>query len=225
MEVDSNDSRFFVNFLSPFRKILRWCLKVSDAYFLPHAFQFIIHSNSLDAARPIPPKLEDHPLSAVRDCLFTIFAATLRIWMPALHPQHEDAPCRGETGSRNININIDISKKRKLWFPVKYSVFITFTYYIQQEPGYLSGKAPGHGLDERGFESWQSLGISFLTAASRLVPGPTHPFIQSVPGAPPLGTKPPGRSSDNSPPSSAEVKEREELLLHSPIRPHGVVLS
>jgi len=24
-----------------------------------------------------PPKLEDHPLSAVRDCLFNIFAATL----------------------------------------------------------------------------------------------------------------------------------------------------
>jgi hypothetical protein len=30
------------------------------------------------APRPIP-KLEDHPLSAVRDCLFNIFAATLHI--------------------------------------------------------------------------------------------------------------------------------------------------
>ena len=30
------------------------------------------------APRP-PPKLEDHPLSAVRDCLFNIFAATLYI--------------------------------------------------------------------------------------------------------------------------------------------------
>ena len=26
-----------------------------------------------------PPKLEDHPLSAVRDCLFNIFATTLHI--------------------------------------------------------------------------------------------------------------------------------------------------
>jgi hypothetical protein len=26
------------------------------------------------------PKLEDHPLSGVRDCLFNIFAATLHIW-------------------------------------------------------------------------------------------------------------------------------------------------
>jgi hypothetical protein len=29
------------------------------------------------------PKLEDHPLSAVRDCLFNIFAATLHIWRPS----------------------------------------------------------------------------------------------------------------------------------------------
>jgi hypothetical protein len=29
------------------------------------------------------PKLEDHPLSAVRDCLFSIFAATLHIWRPS----------------------------------------------------------------------------------------------------------------------------------------------
>jgi hypothetical protein len=36
-------------------------------------------------------KLEDHPLSALRDCSFNIFAATL-------HPQHEDAPCRGDKG-------------------------------------------------------------------------------------------------------------------------------
>jgi hypothetical protein len=34
-----------------------------------------------------------------------------------------------------------------------------------------------------------------------------------------------GREADHSPPSSAEVKELVELHLHSPIRPHGVVLS
>jgi hypothetical protein len=28
------------------------------------------------------PNLEDRPLSAVRDCLFNIFAATFRIWRP-----------------------------------------------------------------------------------------------------------------------------------------------
>jgi len=37
------------------------------------------------------PKLEDHPLSAVRDFLFIVFAATLRVWKPFLHLQPEDA--------------------------------------------------------------------------------------------------------------------------------------
>jgi hypothetical protein len=46
---------------------------------------------------PLPtPKLKDHPLSAVRDCLFNVFAATLHICRPFLHPQPEDAPCRGD---------------------------------------------------------------------------------------------------------------------------------
>jgi len=36
-----------------------------------------IYGEGLSAPRPTP-KLEDHPLSAVRDCLFNIFAATLR---------------------------------------------------------------------------------------------------------------------------------------------------
>jgi len=44
------------------------------------------------------PKLEVHPLSAVRYCLFNIFAASLNIWRTTLHPQPEDAPCRGDKG-------------------------------------------------------------------------------------------------------------------------------
>ena len=36
------------------------------------------HRELLLAPRPIP-KLEDHPLSSVRDCLFNLFAATLHI--------------------------------------------------------------------------------------------------------------------------------------------------
>ena len=53
------------------------------------------HSEELLALRPTP-KLEDHPLSAVRHCLFNIFAATLHIGSRSLHPQPEDAPCRGD---------------------------------------------------------------------------------------------------------------------------------
>ena len=36
------------------------------------------HGEALLAPRPTP-KLEDHPSSAVRDCLFNLFAATLHI--------------------------------------------------------------------------------------------------------------------------------------------------
>jgi hypothetical protein len=55
----------------------------------------IVCGEELLVPRPTP-KLEDHPLSAVRDCLFNVFAGALHIWRPFLHPQHEDAPCRGD---------------------------------------------------------------------------------------------------------------------------------
>jgi hypothetical protein len=53
------------------------------------------YSEELLAPRTTP-KLEGHILSAVRDFLFNIFATTLHIWRPFLHPQPEDAPCRGD---------------------------------------------------------------------------------------------------------------------------------
>ena len=49
----------------------------------------------LSAPRPTP-KLEYCLLSAVQDWLFYIFAATIHIWRPFLHPQPEDAPCLGD---------------------------------------------------------------------------------------------------------------------------------
>jgi hypothetical protein len=39
---------------------------------------FFFHGEELLAPRPTP-KLEDHPLSTVRDCLFNLFAAALHI--------------------------------------------------------------------------------------------------------------------------------------------------
>jgi len=51
----------------------------------------------MSAPRPTP-KLEDHPLSAVHDCLFNIFAATLHTQRTSLHPQPEDTLCRGDMG-------------------------------------------------------------------------------------------------------------------------------
>jgi hypothetical protein len=52
----------------------------------------------------------------------------------------------------------------------------------------------------------------------------TQPPIQWVPGALSLGIKRPGRETDHSPPSSAEVKECNYTYT-PPIRLHGTVLS
>jgi hypothetical protein len=59
----------------------------------------------------------------------------------------------------------------------------------------------------------------FSTVASRTALGPTQPHIQWVSGSLSLGVKRPGREADHSLPSSAEVKERVELYLHSPNTP------
>jgi hypothetical protein len=40
-------------------------------------------------------------MSAVRDCSFNTFAATLHIRRPFLHPQPEDAPCCGDSDPLN----------------------------------------------------------------------------------------------------------------------------
>jgi hypothetical protein len=44
--------------------------------------KLIFYGKEILAPRPTP-KLEDHPLSTVSDCLFNIFAATLHIWRPS----------------------------------------------------------------------------------------------------------------------------------------------
>jgi len=43
---------------------------------------WFLYGEELLAPRPTP-KLEDHPLKAVCDCLFNILAATLHIWRPS----------------------------------------------------------------------------------------------------------------------------------------------
>jgi hypothetical protein len=63
------------------------------------------YGEELLAPRPTP-NLEDHPLSAVRDC---IFAATLHIRRPFLHPQPEEAPCRGDSDRFIVVTGTDLS--------------------------------------------------------------------------------------------------------------------
>jgi hypothetical protein len=62
------------------------------------AFVFFVpwlcfYGEALSAPRPTA-KLEDHPLSDIRDCLFNIFAATFHTCRPFLQPRTEDVPCR-----------------------------------------------------------------------------------------------------------------------------------
>jgi hypothetical protein len=76
-----------------------------------------------------------------------------------------------------------------------------------------------YGLDDRGFESRQGLGIFLFTTASRPALGTTQPPIQWVPGALSLRVKRPGGEADHLPPTSAEVKECVELYFHSPNTP------
>jgi hypothetical protein len=70
-----------------------------------------------------------------------------------------------------------------------------------------------------GFNSWQGLGIFLFTTTTRTALGPTQPPIQGVSGALSLRVKQPGCEADHSLPSSAKVKERVELYLHSPKTP------
>jgi hypothetical protein len=56
-----------------------------------------------------------------------------------------------------------------------------------EKPGYLSGIALGYGLDHRGFESRQGVGILLFTTASRPALGPDQPPIQWVQGLFPWG--------------------------------------
>jgi hypothetical protein len=83
----------------------------------------------------------------------------------------------------------------------------------------------GYGLMIGGFESQQGLGIFLSTTASRSALGPIQPPTQWVLGALSLGEKRPGRETDHSNPSSAEVKNAWSYTSTLPIRLHGVVLS
>jgi hypothetical protein len=63
--------------------------------------KLVFHCEEFLAALPIP-KLEDHPFSAVCDCLFNIFTATLHICGPSLWSATRDAPCRGVHKSNSV---------------------------------------------------------------------------------------------------------------------------
>jgi hypothetical protein len=75
---------------------------------------------------------------------------------------------------------------------------------IKFNPDNSVGIATGYGLDDRG--SILERGKILFSTASRPALGPTQPPIEWVPGAISPGVKGPGRETDHSPPSSADVK-------------------
>jgi hypothetical protein len=70
------------------------------------------YDGKLLAPRPTA-KLKDHLFSLVRDRLFNIFSATLHNWRPFLHPQPEDAPCRGDMDPRIMCLDSETKLKIK----------------------------------------------------------------------------------------------------------------
>jgi hypothetical protein len=105
-----------------------------------------------------------------------------------------------------------------MWFP-KQNFFLTVLKELGSSVSivlYDRGSIPGR-CNVRSFVNGfpAGLGIFLFTTASRPALGSTQPPIQWVPGVPSLGVKRPGRESDHSSPSSAEVKECVELYLHS----------
>jgi hypothetical protein len=110
----------------------------------------IFYGEELLAPRP-KPKLVGHPLSAVRDCLFNVFAATFLNWRPFLHPQPEDAPCRGDRDPLNTVANILIHKKVPVFQIVcrlTHACNKSLIWYIQREQESLitEKKAVGNSI-------------------------------------------------------------------------------
>jgi hypothetical protein len=79
--------------------LLRSCQRISPS---PRRFETFRNNKNflrLGVVSPTPNLQAGGPtLSAVRNCLFNIFTATLHIWRTSLHPQPEDAPYRGDKG-------------------------------------------------------------------------------------------------------------------------------
>jgi hypothetical protein len=90
------------------------------------------------------------------------------------------------------------------------STEIFFGTYIQLKSRNNSvGIALSYGMDDRGFGVRFPTGAGNVSLHHRVQNGSeTHPApIQRVPGALSLGVKRPGRETDHSPPSSAEIKK------------------
>jgi hypothetical protein len=70
-------------------------------YPMQHFVQHFFYGEELKAPRP-NPKLEDHPLSAFRNCLFNTSTATSKSGGHSFHSKSEDAPCHDDRDTYNM---------------------------------------------------------------------------------------------------------------------------
>jgi hypothetical protein len=102
-------------------------------------------------------------------------------------------------------------------FALSHSCFIFWMSTV----GFLTVLRVGHGLERRGSRVRFPAGAGniFSIAASLTAPGPSQPPVQWVPRALSLWVKCPGREADQSPPSSAEVKNAWSYTSTPPNKP------
>jgi len=63
-----------------------WREKRTNSFIKKELYSISQHARFLRSGIPSPthsPKIEDYPLSAIRNCLFNIFGATIKVWRPS----------------------------------------------------------------------------------------------------------------------------------------------
>ena len=81
-------------------------------------------------ARLPTPKLEDHSMSAVCDCLFNILQ--ISIMEAILHPQPEDAPCCGDRDA----LTMEVPSTYRFYFQLLYKAIFMLLHVSGTNCGY-----------------------------------------------------------------------------------------
>jgi hypothetical protein len=130
-----------------------------------------------------------------RSCLNWCFGGTYRF-----HVQGRKIRERGTSVSRCLHTTDTCSR----WFLAR------GFFYTEDEGWYFRPiRRLRQNLHDTTSQKTEFFKIFFFSTAPRLVLGFTHPPTQWIPGAVSTGVKWPGRETDLSPPSIAEVKNDE----------------
>jgi hypothetical protein len=152
----------------------------------------------------------------------------MRVLFSTEVPGIQPATYRFPRDMTDKNLSLCLTKHHPMktyWgMEVYFHAFLNSALRGSVEAGMAQWSRAGLWAVRSGFNSRQGLQNFLFTTASRPALRPTQPPIQWVLGALSLGVKRPGRKSDHSPPSSAEVKECVELYVYSSQTLHGVML-